>query len=137
MAVVAGTLQNSMGTQLLKGATPVAVAHIHQIKGLDLSASTIDTTALDTTGGYKTFIASTKEAGDVSIQGFFNGTDHQALYNDFKNGASDTYKLQFPDGSNWTFTALVTAFKTDAQVGNAVGFDCTLKVSGQPTFSLT
>jgi predicted secreted protein len=139
MTTNAGTLYASMGTTIKMDGT--AIAHIHQLKGLDLSASTIDTTALDTSGGYKTFIASTKEAGDVSLQGFFNGSDHSALYNAFQSGSSHAFVIEFPDiittgtghGSQWTFNAIVTAFKTDAQVGNAVGFDCTLKVSGQPT----
>lgn len=132
MAVV-----NAMGTTLKKGTT--AIANLSSIAGLELSAETIDTTALDTTGGYKTFIAGSKDAGEVKIQGFFDGSEFDTFMNDFNDGSANAYTIEFPDmgatsPSKWTFNAVVTGLSTGAEVDNAVSFEATLKVSGQPTF---
>jgi predicted secreted protein len=129
---------NAMGTKLKKGT--VEIAHLSSIAGLELTAETIDVTALDTTGGYKEFIAGSKDAGEVGIEGFFDGTDHEALILAFESGDVETYTIEFPDvlttsGSKWTFSAVVTGITTGSEVDNAVSFEATLKVSGKPTFT--
>lgn len=130
----------SMGTVLKKGT--VAIAHLTSIAGLEVSAETIDVTALDSATGYKEFIMGSKDAGEVKIKGFFQGGDHEQLWLDFNSGTSASYSIQFPDGTTgvatgtkWTFTAFVTGYSTGAEVDNAVSFEATLKVSGQPTFT--
>lgn len=128
---------NAMGTKLLKGTE--AIANLNSIAGLELTAETIDVTALDTKGGYKTFIAGSKDAGEVSIAGFFDGVKHADIITDFESGEVTEYTIEFPDvlmtsGSKWTFDAVVTGVTTGAEIDNAVSFEATLKVSGQPTF---
>jgi hypothetical protein len=44
----------------------------------------------------------------------------------------------FPDigsttGTTWTFNAIVTGFKTGAEMGGLVEFEAKLKISGKPT----
>jgi hypothetical protein len=46
---------SAQGTTIKKTAG-TAIAYLTKIDGLSIKANTIDTTALDTTGGYKTFI---------------------------------------------------------------------------------
>ena len=128
----------SMGT-VFKKAT-VAIAHLTSIAGVELTAETIDITALDSANSYKEFILGTKDAGEVKIQGFFNGADHESLYLEFDNGTSASYTIEFPDknpttGSKWTFTAFVIGYSTGAEVDNAVSFEATLKITGKPTFA--
>jgi predicted secreted protein len=57
---------SAQGTTIKKTASS-AIAYLTKIDGLSIKANTIDTTALDTTGGYKTFINGFKEVDDVSI----------------------------------------------------------------------
>jgi len=54
-----------------KGPTPapVPVGNLSSIGGLELSADTIDVTTLDSTGGYREFIAGFKDAGEVALEG--------------------------------------------------------------------
>lgn len=130
----------AMGTALKIGLN--AIASLSSVGGINLSADTIDTTALDTTGGYRTFIAGFKDAGEVSMSGFFDPSDtngQYALYTAFGTGDVTAFSIVFPTnmGASWTFNGVVTAFSTGASTGDAVTFDATIKVSGVPTLATT
>ena len=126
----------AMGTTLKKG--DVLVANLTSIDGVGVSSDTIETTNLSTEGGYRTFVTSLKDAGEVSISGHFDFTEHNPLLTDFEDGSVDTYTIEFPDtgittGTQWTFSAVVSAFSTSAEMEDLIGFEATLKVSGRPT----
>lgn len=126
----------AMGTTLSKG--DVAIANLTSIDGVGVSSDTIETTNLSTEGGYRTFVTSLKDAGEVSISGHFEHSLHATLLDDFEAGTIDTYTIEFPDmattnGTQWTFSAVVTAFSTSAELEDLIGFEATLKVSGRPT----
>lgn len=125
-----------MGTTLKKGET--AIANLTSIDGVSVSSDTIETTNLSTAGGYRTFVTSLKDAGEVSISGHFDYTAHNPLLTDFEDGSVDTYTIEFPDmgvthGTQWTFSAVVTAFSTGVAMEDIISFDATLKVSGKPS----
>jgi predicted secreted protein len=129
--------QAAMGTKIMIGAN--SVADLESIGGLDLKADTIETTTLDSQG-WKTFIQGLKDAGEVALSGFFNPGDTNgqvALYNAFNAGTSLSYTILFPFGASWTFNGVVTGVKTDVQMADAVPFEATIKVSGQPSLGLT
>ena len=128
----------AMGTTLKKGTT--AIASLTSIDGVGVSADTIETTALDTTGGYRTFVGSLKDAGEVSISGQFAHTAHSGLFVDFEDGSLDSYTIEFPDkvataGTKWTFSAVVTGFSTSIELEDLISFEATLKISGKPTLT--
>lgn len=129
--------QRAVGTKFQIGAN--YVAELSEIGGLELSADTIDVTALDSTGGYRNFIGGFKDAGEVSLSGFFNPGDlgQSALYTDFQSGVTDNFTILFPFGASWTFQGVVTGFKTSASLEDAISFEATVKVSGQPTLNLS
>lgn len=139
MAVVSAATSSQGVT--FKKAAGTAVSFLSSIDGLDIKANTIDTTSLDATGGYKTFISGFKEVSDVSLGGFYSSKDHDVFITDLQAGNSTSYEIQFPPaggattGSKWAFTAIVTGFKHKASVDNVVSFDATLKVVGAPTFT--
>jgi predicted secreted protein len=126
----------SMGTTLKKGTA--TIANLTSIDGVGVSSDTIETTNLSTEGGYRTFVTSLKDAGEVSISGHFDYTGHNTLLVDFEDGSIDSYTIEFPDkgvthGTQWTFSAVVTAFSTSVELEDLIGFEATLKVSGRPT----
>lgn len=127
----------SVGTKLKKGTTEIA--ELTSIGGLELSAETIDTTTLDATGGYRTFINGFKDGGEVSISGFFNTQHHKGLYDDFQSGAVSSYTIEFPPalGAKWEFNAVVTGYSTSIELEDAIAFEATLKVSGEPKLTIT
>lgn len=131
----------SSGTKLIKGQTETkAIAHLTSISGISASAETIDVTALDSTGGYREYIASYKDGGEVQISGFFDYEENAGqrdIYTAFDLEAKDTYIIEYPPviGAKWTFDAVITAFEITSETGSATGFSATLKVSGKPVLS--
>lgn len=122
-----------MGTTLKKGTQ--AIASLTSIGGLELSADVIDSTTLDSAGSYRSFVSSFKDAGEVSLEGYYDYTAHSPLLTDFEAGTVGSYTITFPNGSNWTFSAVVTGFQTGAELEDLVSFSSTLKVSGKPTLA--
>ena len=130
----------SSGTKLKIGSsTPKTVGHLTSISGISASSETIDVTALDSTGGYREFLASFKDGGEVSISGFFDYEDEgqTTLMTAFNAETKDSYAIEFPEsvGAKWTFSGVVSAIETGAETGNAVSFSATIKVSGKPVLS--
>lgn len=129
----------AMGTKLKIGSN--SIAELTQIGGLDLKADTIETTTLDS-NGWRTFIQGLKDGGEVSVSGYFNPGDTNgqiALKNAFDNGGLLNYTILFPAtlGAEWDFQGIVTGIKTDVQLEDAIPFEATIKVSGQPSLGLT
>jgi predicted secreted protein len=125
-----------IGTTLKKATT--VIANLTSIDGVGVSADTIESTNLSTEGGYRTFVNGLKDAGEVSISGHFDHADHSPLFDDFEDSSLDTYTIEFPDrltttGTQWTFSAVVTAFSTSVELEDLISFEATLKVSGRPT----
>ena len=128
-----GTILNA-GTQKIGGLTSIG--------GLELSSDTIDVTTLDSSGGYREFINGFKDAGEITVEGFFLGAKdagQQALYTLFESGASEEFEIVFPTeaGASWEFTGIVTGYSTSADLEDPLAFSGTIKVSGAPTLTTT
>lgn len=131
---------NTMGTKLQIGAN--SIAELHDIGGMNLTADTIETTTLDSTSNFRTFIQKLKDGGDVTASGFFNPGDtngQAALYAAYGTGAVTAFTILFPStlGASWTFNAIVVEVKTGAKVGDAIPWDIKLKVTGVPSLLVT
>lgn len=118
------------------------VAELTNIGGISLSADTVEVTTLGSTDEYKEFIQGFRDGGEVSISGNFYPGDtlgQFALLTSFNAGTLDTYTITFPPdmGATWTYTAIMTAYTTGADVGGAVTFTATMKVSGKPLLGVT
>ena len=128
-----GTILNA-GTQKIGGLTSIG--------GLELSSDTIDVTTLDSSGGYREFINGFKDAGEITVEGFFLGAKdagQQALYTLFESGASEEFEIVFPAeaGASWELTGIVTGYSTSADLEDPLAFSGTIKVSGKPTLTTT
>lgn len=135
------TATRSLGTTLSVGEdVGVLVGGLSSIGGLELSADTIDTTTLDSDGGYREFIGGFKDAGEVSLEGFFYGAKdagQQEMYTLFESGSIEDFTIAFPAGTNasWEFKGIVTGFSTSVDLEDPLGFSATIKVSGKPTLT--
>lgn len=129
----------ALGTTLQIGdTTPVTVGGLTEIGGLELSADTIDVTTLNSDGGYRDFVAGFKDAGEVSLSGFFDPTTGEGqaeLFAAFESGEKTAFAIVFPTamGKKWTFNGIVTGFGTGATVEDPVTFSATIKVVGAPS----
>lgn len=128
----------ALGTKLMIGVE--SVGHLSSIGGIEASAETIDVTALDSQGGYRKKIAGFKDGGEVSVSGFFvpGDTGQAAMYTAFESGSTETFKIVFPASLNaqWEFSGVVTAFATSAELEDALTFEATISVSGEPILNL-
>lgn len=128
----------SVDTKLLIGdTTPVEVAGLTSITGLELTADTIDVTTLSSTGGYREFITGFKDAGEVSVEGYLElDNGQQQLHTLFESGTTEKFIIEFPNGAKWEFDGVVTGFSTSASLEDPLAFSATIKVSGQPTLTI-
>lgn len=126
---------SSFGTLFRQGTN--TIAFVRSIGGLSMSKDTIDTTHLTSTEGWRTFIASFKDAGEVPIGLIWDPTDtsHEILEDNFASTATAAYSIVWSDpaSTTWQFNALVTALQPAAQLGEALTADATLKITGKPT----
>ena len=117
-----------------------SVGKLKSIGGLELSAETLDVTCLDSTGDYREFIRTFKDAGEVPLSGFFdkNDTGQTQLKAAFDAGTAYSMSIVFPTtiSANWAFNGIVTQFSTGAEVEGAVTLDAAVKVTGQPTLNV-
>jgi predicted secreted protein len=128
--------QKALGTKFKKGTT--AIGGLTSIGGLELSADTLETTTLDS-DGFRTFIQGLKDAGEVSVSGYFNPTSHEGLLDDYESGEVVDYTIEFPTAlkAKWDFEGIVTAYSTGAELEDLISFEATIKVSGKPTLTIT
>lgn len=132
----------SVGTQFQRSnmlGTPTfsTIAEINDISGPNMSRATIDTTSLDTTGGYKTFIASFRDGGEIQLEMNFTQNGYNQMKDDFEDSDPRDYQIVFPDTEATTlgFSALVTALGTKFPKEDKIGCSVTLKISGQITLT--
>lgn len=133
----------SLGTVLKIGesASATKVGGLTEIGGIDLSADTLDTTTLDSDGGYREFIGGFKDAGEVSLSGYLEIKDangQKKMYDAFESGEVQDFSIDFPEdvGAKWVFKGVVTGFSTGASLEDLISFGATIKVSGKPTLTL-
>lgn len=130
----------SLGTKLKKGKpTPKEIGGLTSINGLELSAETMDSTTLSNDGGYRSFVAGFKDAGEVTVDGYFDPSSEVGqhdLYTAFESGDIDDYAIEFPNDAKWEFKGLVTGISTGADLEDLISFSATIKVSGKPTLTI-
>lgn len=137
-----GKATRALGTKLSKGTeAPVDIAGLTSIGGIEIKADTVDTTTLDSDGGYKEFIGGFKDAGEVPIEGFFDpgNTGQVEMQSALDTGVAEDYKITFPTTpkAEWAFKGVVTGFKVgDVDVDGTINFGATIKISGKPVLTV-
>ena len=129
----------SNGTKFMLDSTPVG--GLTSIGGVEISAETIDLTAMDNQDGYKEFEEGMKDAGEVPVEGFLDGEDQgQAKMLEALNaGGLHDFAIVFPQkiGKTWKGKGVVTKFATSAALNDGVKFSASIKVSGKPSLEAT
>jgi predicted secreted protein len=111
-----------------------SMAGITNIGGPTVSRDTHDTTALDTTGGYRTFITGFREAGEITLDMIFDRTEFDIVLSDFESNTKQNYEIVLPDTDSTSieFEGLVTGMPLT--IGEApVTIAATIKISGAIT----
>lgn len=116
------------------------IAEVQKIGGPKLKLDTKEVTSHSSTGGWREFIATLLDAGEVSFDGNFiptNATQSQSsgVLKDMKNRTKRNFQLILPDTTTWTFAAFVTGFEISAQFDDVLSFSASLKITGAPTLA--
>lgn len=129
----------SVGTIIKIGLT--TIADLSSIGSPSITQEEIDVTTLDSEGGYREFIAGFKDAGEVALSGFFVPGDagQAAVYAALESGDVQDFEIIYPAalGATWSFPGIVTAYNVTTELEDAIGFECTIRVSGKPTLNMS
>jgi predicted secreted protein len=110
------------------------IAGITNIGGPSATRETHDTTALDTVGGYRTFIAGFRDGGEISLDMIFDRTGFDLMQADFESNVKANYEIVLPDddSTSFEFEGLVTGIPLTIPEG-PVTVSVTIKISGEVT----
>jgi len=136
---------SSQGATLKIGVAGVftLIAKIQNITGPASTAPQIDVTSLDSTG--REFIAGLTDGGEVSFDFLWDAasTQQQLLRTNMEAGTVTAFQLIINDPgaglvkTTIAFNAVITSFGPfNFAVDTPVTVSCTLKMSGDPTFTL-
>jgi predicted secreted protein len=138
---------SSFGTLLKIGnggtsETFATIAEVRDIKGPNLKLNTKEVTSHSSTDGWKEFIGTLLEGGEVTFQVNWLPADATHSYSaglvkDLVGRTKRNFQIVFPSASptTWSFTALVTGFNPGALVDGELQGDVTLQVTGKPTLA--
>lgn len=112
------------------------IAQIMKIAGPDSKRDTIDTTDLDTEGGYRTFIGGLRDGGSVKLTMKFDRTTFETMRADFEDDDLQHYEIVLPDTDKTSaeFQGLVTEIPLTIDE-KLVMADVTIKISGPITIN--
>lgn len=118
-------------------ATPVftALAGISNITGPGLSREILDVTAHDSPDGYREFLGGVKDPGEVSVDVNYDPSVHDVWVDDLDDTEPRDYRITFPDGTAWAFSALLTAFSPSAPFDGKLSASASFKVTGKPVIT--
>ena len=73
------------------------IAEIRSITGPSMTRDTIDTTTLNTEGGYRTFITGFRNPGTIALSMNYTRAGYEALKDDFESDDLQNYRIVLPD----------------------------------------
>ena len=113
------------------------IPNLTSIGEVSVSADELDATTLDSSSGYREFLAGFKDSGEVTITGYHDGSAAQAgIRTAFGTGAAHATVITFPDSKTVTFNSFVKGFTIgSADVDGIVGFGATFRITGAVTVS--
>jgi predicted secreted protein len=117
--------------------TFASVAEVNSISGPGMTRGQIDVTSLDSTGGYKEYIAGFRDGGEISLNMNFTRDGYIALMADFESDSARNYQIVLPDTGATTidFAGLVMGIPLDIPTDGKITCTCTIKLTGAPTIS--
>lgn len=132
---------SGVGTKFLRwnGSSPEssgewqAIAEIISISGPSMTRDYIDVTSLDSTGGYREFIAGFRDGGTVTLNMNFTRATYDVMKADFEDPDNKFYEIVLPDTDNtsFEFEGLVTELPLEVPTDDKVTANVTIKVAGK------
>jgi len=114
-----------------------AIAEVINITGPQLTRDFIDVTNLDSTDGYREFIAGFRDSGEVTITANWTRDGYVDMKADYDSDDSVNYQIVIGDTGNTTleFAAYVTGMPINIPTGSQITMDVTFKITADVTLS--
>lgn len=115
--------------------TYTALAEVLSVTPPSISVETVDATHMGSDDGFREFIASLKDGGEVTVN--LNYVEASAtLLQTLVLAGMETFKITFPGSSTFIFSGIPTAFAfDDVVIDDKVAMSLTIKVSGKPVYA--
>ncbi len=109
------------------------------LAGPPLTRETVDATNHESPDGYREFLPSLADGGEVSGEGnLIMDTTQTNLLTDHQNGTLRNFELLVPlkgGSKKWSFAAYVTQFEASYPIDDKMTYAFSLKVTGKPTLT--
>lgn len=117
------------------GSAWVDLTEVKSIDGPNMTKETYDTSSLDTTGGYRTFIGGFKDGGSVALDANFTNAGYLIAKGIFEDDALQNFEIVLPDDAetSFEFEAIIDELGTAIPNDNIVSAAISMKVSGEVT----
>lgn len=139
---------SGVGTKFRKwnGTEWTIISNITGITGPGMSKETIDVTSLDSVGGYRDFIGSFRDGGEVALSMNYTREGYDQMKADFESECPVDYEIEIPDGNRdgdcaappqpelnttFQFKGLVTELPVTITTDSQITMEVTIKVSGK------
>jgi len=115
------------------------IAQLRNISGPGVTASDVDTTTMDSSTNYRTFVAGLLDSGEVSATMVYSTTavTHKRLAYYMGQRSVKGFKLYHGStaGTEQTFSAYIKGLGREIPMDDVITADLTLKVTGKPGYS--
>lgn len=130
---------HSKGTTLAYGT--YSIGQVADINGINISRETIDVTTLTSTDGFREFISGLADGGTANCTCHYDPKDAgqaQALAALNAGGAAGTWTITLPTSisASWAFAGIVTNYEVAVPLGDKLGLNLGIKVSGKPVLTV-
>lgn len=112
--------------------TYTAIAEVKNIEGPSASRSFLETTSLDATDGWRTYIPGFKDLGTLTMTVNYTKAGYSALLADLNSDNSNNYKITLPDNTTIVFDAFITDLPLTIPE-DIITMNVTLRITGKPT----
>jgi hypothetical protein len=127
----------SVDSGLSSPGTFTEIAEVKTIPGPNETSEDIDVTHLRSTGGYREFIPSFKDSGELACTTNFlpDNPTHQVLRDLYAARTVVPWRITYPTGATDEFDGYVKSVGRTAQVGNALEASFTIRITGPVTLT--
>lgn len=114
-----------------------AIKALTSIGEITPDSEELDSTTLDSSGGYREFLQGFKDSGEVTLTGYYDTTDagQAEIITGYGSGDIKAVEIVFPNSAGGAeFQAYVKSYTLGAaDVDGIIGFGATLRISGAVT----
>ncbi len=128
----------SMGTKLYWMTSPEQqIADLTSIGEFGIESEEIDVTTLDSSDGFREFIAGLKDGGEISLAGMVKSQANISDLLDLADGQTvEGWEVRWTDGSKWEFDGFVKMFKEgESTIEGVRNFTASIRISGKPIYT--